>query len=89
MNADTKKKIEEHAKEFYIADDFLSKSYRTVCINNYEEGAEFGYSLALKDAEVLVKALNDIYQCTDEDMRTGIEGEIALKALEQWKKVTE
>ncbi len=83
MTDEIKKKIEEKLRQRYLAH---IRDTRNVSGEDFHAGAECGYSLALEQAnEILVKALNDIAQVTEEDGKQSVEGEIAWKAIFQWK----
>lgn len=76
MNADTKKKI----------DDFVITINELEHETPYTDCAEFGYNLALKDAEVLVKALEEVIEFKPDTLSMS---RTARQALVQWEKVTE
>lgn len=94
MNQETKEAIEKAAKaeEIYEPkyggkdhsgyDTMMKYEINSIRSDCFEKGAEFGFNLAIKQAEILVEALENI----EVDYETSYQ--IALTALNAWRKAT-
>lgn len=94
MNKSVREEIEKAARETMCRyGGYSTKAgheLEELQINSFEDGAEFGYNLALKHCQVLREALEDIGMARRGGAVASVYNfrEIARKALEQFDKIT-